>query len=30
MMDGSVRVFTKDTSPAVFWSACVPPRPVSE
>ncbi|HKA07668.1 MAG TPA: DUF1559 domain-containing protein, partial [Gemmataceae bacterium] len=30
MMDGSVRVFAKNTSPAVFWSACVPARPADE
>jgi type II secretory pathway pseudopilin PulG len=30
MMDGSVRVFAKDTSPAVFWSACVPARPADD
>jgi prepilin-type processing-associated H-X9-DG protein len=27
MGDGSVRVFAPDTSPWVFWNACVPPKP---
>lgn len=26
MADGSVRVFRYDTSPRVFWAACVPPK----
>jgi len=30
MMDGSVRVFTTDTNPTVFWSACELPRPADE
>jgi hypothetical protein len=28
LADGSVRVFAPDTSAWVFWSACLPPRPV--
>jgi prepilin-type processing-associated H-X9-DG protein len=30
MADGSVRVFALDTSPWVFWSACMPPKPPTD
>jgi prepilin-type processing-associated H-X9-DG protein len=30
MGDGSVRVFAPDTSPWVFWNACVPPGPPAD